>query len=121
MLLPVIRTLRRSLVAQVADFKREIVMMVQQIDAHDGISSNTFVAALPIVQRNWEIGLPSVIASRLENMLDAARERLVKQEPVLTEHPINVRLLRPKEKLNVLYPVATLGLETGMMLERAMR
>ena len=54
-------------------------------------------------------------------LMDAARERLVKQEPALTEHPINVRLLRPKEKLNVLYPVATLGLETGMMLERAMR
>ena len=100
---------------QVADFKREIVIMVQQIDVHDGISSNTFVAALPIVQRNWEIGLPSVIASRLENMLDVARERLVKQEPVLMERPTNAPLLRPKEKLNVPYPVATLGLETGIM------
>ena len=106
---------------QVADFKGEIARMGQQIDVHDGISSNTFVAALPIVQRKWEIGLPLVIVSRLENILDAAREKSVKQEPVLTEHPINVRLLRPEEKLNVPYPVATLGLETGMMLERAMR
>ena len=54
-------------------------------------------------------------------MIDAARERLVKQEPVLTEHPINARLLTPKGKLTVPYPVATLGLEIGMMQERAMQ
>ena len=115
MLLLVILTLRRSLVAQVACFKLGIVMMVQQIDVHDGIRSNTFVATLPIVQRSWEIGLPVVIVSRLENMLDAARERLVKQEPVLTEHPTNVRLLRLKEKLTAPYPVATLGLDPGIL------
>ena len=54
-------------------------------------------------------------------MMDAARERLVKQEPVLTERPINARLLRPKEKLTVPYQVATLGLETGMTQECAMQ
>ena len=100
---------------QVADFKGEIARMGQQIDVHDGISSNTSVAALLIVQRKWEIGLPLVIVSRLESILDAAREKSVKQEPVLTEHPINVRLLRPEEKLNVPYPVATLGLDPGIL------
>ena len=114
-LLHVILTLRRSLVAQVVYFKREIVMMVQQIDVHDGISSNTFVAALPIVQRNWEIGLPVVIANQLVNMMDAVTGRLVKQEHALMEHPINARLLRPKEKLTVPCQVATLQLESGMM------
>ena len=54
-------------------------------------------------------------------MTDAARERLVKQEPVLTEHPINARLSTLKEKLTVHCPVATLGLETGKMQERAMQ
>ena len=54
-------------------------------------------------------------------MMDVARENLLKQEPVSTEHQINARLLRPNEKLIVAYPDATLGLEIGMTSESAMQ
>jgi len=73
MLQYVILTLRKSHVAQVVCFKSGIVMMVQQIDVQNGISSNTLVAALPIVPKNLEIGPQAGIVRRLEVTVDAER------------------------------------------------